>query len=112
VTRGAEEMEAIAALWTRFPQAGIRLDPTAAWSLDEAIALCRGQRHLLSYAEDPCGAESGYPGRETMAEFRRATGLPAATNMIATDWRQLGHTIPLHAVARRPREMPRHRRSA
>ena len=33
-----------------------------------------------------------------MAEFRRATGLPTATNMIATDWRQLGHAIQLNAV--------------
>jgi glucarate dehydratase len=33
-----------------------------------------------------------------MAEFRRATGLPTATNMIATDWRELGHAIQLRAV--------------
>jgi glucarate dehydratase len=52
----------------------------------------------LAYAEDPCGAERGYSGREVMAEFRRATGLPTATNMIATDWRQLGHTLSLQAV--------------
>ncbi len=46
----------------------------------------------------PCGAEHGYSGREVMAEFRRATGLPTATNMIATDWREMGHAIQLHAV--------------
>lgn len=33
-----------------------------------------------------------------MAEFRRATGLPTATNMIATDWRQMGHTLSLQSV--------------
>ena len=33
-----------------------------------------------------------------MAEFRRATGLPTATNMIATDWREMGHAIQLHSV--------------
>ena len=33
-----------------------------------------------------------------MAEFRRATGLPTATNMIATDWRQLAHALSLQAV--------------
>ena len=33
-----------------------------------------------------------------MAEFRRATGLKTATNMIATDWRQLGPAISLQAV--------------
>lgn len=36
--------------------------------------------------------------REVMAEFRRATGLPTATNMIATDWRQMGHTLSLQSV--------------
>lgn len=52
----------------------------------------------MTYAEDPCGPENGYSGREIMAEFRRATGMPTATNMIATDWRQLGHSANLHAV--------------
>ena len=33
-----------------------------------------------------------------MAEFRRATGLRTATNMIATDWRQLAHALQLQAV--------------
>ena len=53
---------------------------------------------ILAYAEDPCGAENGYSGREVMAEFKRRTGLPTATNMIATDWRQMGHTISLQSV--------------
>src|SRR6202023_1585952 len=53
---------------------------------------------VLAYAEDPCGAEHGFSGREIMAEFRRATGLPTATNMIATDWRELGHAIELKAL--------------
>lgn len=98
VLRGEEEIEAVTALAERFPKARITLDPNGAWSLDEAIKLCRNKQHILAYAEDPCGAENGYSGREIMAEFRRATGLPTATNMIATDWRQMGHTIQLHAV--------------
>jgi glucarate dehydratase len=98
VLRGEEEMEAVAALAERFPDARISIDPNGAWSLDEAIRLCREHRHVLAYAEDPCGAEGSYSGREVMAEFRRATGVPTATNMIATDWRELGHAIQLHAV--------------
>ena len=98
VMRGFEEMEAAAAMAKRFPGARITIDPNAAWSLEEAISLCRNQHHVLAYAEDPCGPENGYSGREIMAEFRRATGMPTATNMIATDWRQLGHSIQLHAV--------------
>lgn len=98
VMHGADEMEAIAAIKARFPHARVTLDPNGAWSLDEAIALCKGQGHLLAYAEDPCGPEAGYSGREVMAEFKRATGIPTATNMIATDWRQMGHAVQLHAV--------------
>ncbi|MBV6753549.1 glucarate dehydratase [Pseudomonas chlororaphis] len=98
VLSGAAEIEAVTALAERFPLARITLDPNGAWSLKEAIALCRDQHHVLAYAEDPCGAENGYSGREVMAEFRRATGLPTATNMIATDWREMGHAIRLHAV--------------
>ena len=55
-------------------------------------------RGVVAYAEDPCGAEDGFSGREVMAEFRRATGLPTATNMIATDWRQLAHALALQSV--------------
>lgn len=98
VLRGEEEIEAVTALAERFPDARITLDPNGAWSLKEAIGLCRDQHAVLAYAEDPCGAEEGYSGREVMAEFRRATGLPTATNMIATDWRQMGHAIQSQAV--------------
>ena len=98
VLDGAEEMEVITALAERFPHARITLDPNGAWSLDQAIRLCRDKHGVLAYAEDPCGAENGYSGREVLAEFRRATGLPTATNMIATDWRQLAHSIQLQSV--------------
>ena len=36
----------------------------------EAIGLCKGKQDVLAYAEDPCGAEQGFSGREIMAEFR------------------------------------------
>ncbi|WP_313654717.1 glucarate dehydratase [Pantoea sp.] len=98
VLRGGEEAEAVTALAKRFPDARITLDPNGAWSLNEAIILGKQLRNVLAYAEDPCGAEQGYSGREVMAEFRRATGLPTATNMIATDWRQMGHTLSLQSV--------------
>lgn len=98
VQAGEREMEAVTALAGRFPKARITLDPNGAWSLKEAIRLCRGRGDVLAYAEDPCGAEGGYSGRENMAEFRRATGIPTATNMIATDWRQLAHAVKLHSV--------------
>ena len=98
VLEGSKEMEAITALAEAFPQARITLDPNGAWSLAEAVSLCSNRHDVLAYAEDPCGAENGYSGREILAEFRRATGLPTATNMIATDWREMGHAIQLQSV--------------
>lgn len=98
VLRGEDEMEAVTALAERFPQARITLDPNGGWLLKDAIRLCRDQHAVLAYAEDPCGAENGFSGREVMAEFRRATGLQTATNMIATDWREMGHAIQLQSV--------------
>ncbi|HEY5222982.1 MAG TPA: enolase C-terminal domain-like protein [Microbacteriaceae bacterium] len=93
-----DEVEAIKALATRFPNARVTLDPNGAWLLDDAIEVGRALRDVLAYAEDPVGSEGGYSGREVMAEFKRATGLPIATNMIATDWRELGHAIRADAV--------------
>ncbi|WP_315838144.1 glucarate dehydratase [Bradyrhizobium prioriisuperbiae] len=98
VFAGDEEILAIKALAEAFPQARITLDPNGAWSLDEAVRLCKPMHGILAYAEDPCGAEAGFSGREIMAEFRHATGLPTATNMIATDWRQMSHALALQSV--------------
>ncbi len=98
VLDGAEEVKAVTALKERFPDARITLDPNGAWSLAEAVSLCQDLHHVLTYAEDPCGAENGFSGREIMAEFRQRTKLPTATNMIATDWRQLNHSLALHSV--------------
>jgi len=98
VLAGGAEVEAIVALHERFPGARITLDPNGGWLLKDAIRLMRDMRGVVAYAEDPCGAEAGFSGREVMAEFRRATGLPTATNMIATDWRQLVHALSLQSV--------------
>ncbi len=98
VLAGAEEAAAVRALAEEFPDARITLDPNGGWLLREAVPLCRDLRDVLAYAEDPVGPEGSFSGREVMAEFKRATGLPTATNMIATDWRELGHTVRTGAV--------------
>jgi len=98
VMRGDEEVDAVIALHERFPQARVTLDPNGGWLLKDAIRLGQRMRGVVAYAEDPCGAEDGFSGREVMAEFRRATGLPTATNMVATDWRQLAHALSLQSV--------------
>ena len=98
VLRGEEEIESMTALHERFPQARVTLDPNGGWLLKDAVRLMLDMRGVVAYAEDPCGAEEGFSGREVMAEFRRATGLPTATNMVATDWRQLTHSLSLQSV--------------
>ena len=98
VLRGEQEVEAIRALHERFPQARVTLDPNGGWLLKDAVRLMKDMHGVVAYAEDPCGAEEGFSGREVMAEFRRATGLPTATNMVATDWRQLAHSLALQSV--------------
>jgi glucarate dehydratase len=98
VLPGEAEAEVMRALADRFPDANLTLDPNGGWLLADAIRHGHALRDVLAYAEDPCGAEDGYSGRETLAEFRRATGLRTATNMVATDWRQLGHAVRQSAV--------------
>lgn len=98
VLEGKEEAKAIKALKKEFPNARITLDPNGAWSLKEAIEIGKDLKGIAAYIEDPCGAEDGFSGREVMAEFVKATGIPTATNMVATDWRQMQHSVALHSV--------------
>ena len=98
VLPGNEEMDVIRALKKEFPNARIDLDPNGGWLLKDALALAPELKKVLAYCEDPCGAENGFSGREVMAEFRKATMMPTATNMINTDWRQMCHCIALQSV--------------
>jgi glucarate dehydratase len=98
VFSGEIEMESVKALKNRFPESRITIDPNGCWSLEEAVKLCKDKNEILAYCEDPCGAERGFSGREIMAEFKKMTGLSTATNMIATDWRQMQHAIYLNSI--------------
>ena len=93
-----EEVRAVEALKEAFPDARIDLDPNGAWSLKQSLEVAPRLKKVLAYIEDPCGAENGFSGREVMAEFRKATMMMTATNMINTDWRQMRHTIALQSV--------------
>lgn len=95
---GEQEIAAVTALHNAFPDARTTIDPNGAWSLEEAIRLCKDLHGVIAYAEDPCGAEQGFSGREILAEFRHATGLPVATNMVATNWREMAHALMLRSV--------------
>ncbi len=93
-----EEVKAVQAIKKEFPDARVDLDPNGCWSLKEALEVAPALKECLAYCEDPCGAENGYSGREIMAEFKRESGMPTATNMINTDWRQMYHSIAQRSV--------------
>ena len=98
VLSAKDELKAIQAIKKEFPDARVDLDPNGAWSLAEALEIKDELKEVLAYCEDPCGAENGFSGREIMAEFKRETGIPTATNMINTDWRQMYHCLALKSV--------------
>lgn len=98
VLSAKEEVKAVQAIKKEFPNARVDLDPNGAWSLAEALEIKDELKETLAYCEDPCGAENGFSGREIMAEFKRETGIPTATNMINTDWRQMYHCLALKSV--------------
>lgn len=98
VLDGPDECDCIRAMAEEFSGVGLTIDPNGAWSLKNSIEWLSQIKPILTYAEDPCGAENGFLGREIMAEFRKATGIPTATNMIATNFTELVHAIQLQAV--------------
>jgi glucarate dehydratase len=98
VLDGPAECDCIRALSDAFPDAGMTLDPNGCWSLSDAVEWLNPLKSVLAYAEDPCGAEHGRSGCEVMAEFRRATGIPTATNMVATDFPSLTEATETRAV--------------
>jgi glucarate dehydratase len=98
VLAGPAECDCIRALAEAFPGARITIDPNGCWSLEEAVKWLTPLKSVLTYAEDPCGAEDGRSGCEVLAEFRKATGVPTATNMVATDFPRLVEAIELRAL--------------
>ena len=98
VLDGPLECDCISVLAEEFPGAGLTIDPNGAWSLKQSVEWLTPLKPILTYAEDPCGAENGFSGREIMAEFRKATGIPTATNMVATNFTEFTQAIQLQAV--------------
>ncbi|WPJ97325.1 enolase C-terminal domain-like protein [Coraliomargarita algicola] len=93
-----KEIEAVIGLSQTFPQAHLTLDPNGCWDLATALEAAKQLKGRVSYLEDPCGAEGRFSSREIMAEFRQRSGIPTATNMVATDSRELAHAIKQSAV--------------
>jgi glucarate dehydratase len=80
------EIEALEAMRAAKPDAPLRIDPNAAWSVETAVRVAKAIEPLkMEYFEDPS------PGMDGMAEVRKKTTMPLATNMVVT---QVGHIAP------------------
>lgn len=98
VLDGPAECDCIHALAEALPGCSMTIDPNGCWTLSQAVEWLAPLRAALQYAEDPCGAERGLTGCEALAEFRAATGIATATNMVAVDFPGLVEAIGLKAV--------------
>lgn len=87
----AEEIAAMYALKEAFPEAPLRIDPNACWSLETSIDAAKKLEGALQYLEDPC------KGQLDMAKLRNYTNLPLATNMCTTSFEDLPTSVALHS---------------
>jgi len=79
-----QELEAVRLIRKKFPQAKLRFDPNAAWSVSTAINILRRMgEYQLEYAEDPTW------GIEGMSLVRKDVPIPFATNMCVINFDQI-----------------------
>lgn len=89
------DVRVVTRLAERFPEARLRLDPNAAWSAEASLGVVRRLEAAgirLEYLEDPTS------GLAAMAEVRRRTATPLATNMCVVSFEHLAPAISLGAV--------------
>ena len=91
VFQPAEEVEAIRALRSAFPDHPARLDPNANWTIETSIAVAHELEGDLEYLEDPT------EGLEGMAAVARETDIPLATNMAVVAFEHLPENARLDA---------------
>ncbi len=87
-----EEIAAIRALRSAFPDHPLRLDPNANWSIDTSHYVAGELEGVLEYLEDPT------PGIAGMAEVAARTELPLATNMCVTSFADVPAGVAQRAV--------------
>ncbi|HEU4424120.1 MAG TPA: enolase C-terminal domain-like protein, partial [Pilimelia sp.] len=88
----AEEIAAIRALRTAFPDHPLRLDPNTAWTVDTSVKVAEETEGLLEYLEDPT------PGIPGMAEVAARAPMPLATNMCVVAFADLPEAFARRAV--------------
>lgn len=80
-----EEVEALRIMRRQVPDAKLRIDPNAAWSIQTSKRVAKEVEPLgMEYLEDPTR------GQEGMAEVRRHTSIPLGTNMCVTRPEHIG----------------------
>ncbi|MDV3128856.1 glucarate dehydratase family protein [Mycobacterium sp. 21AC1] len=87
-----EEMAAIEALRTAFPDHPLRLDPNAAWTPQTSVKVASGLAGVLEYLEDPT------PDLDGMAEVAAQAPMPLATNMCVVAFDQLAPAVAKQSV--------------
>lgn len=91
----AAEFKALELIRADFPDAPLRWDPNAAWSVETSIRVAHrlvASGIDLEYLEDPT------QGLEGMSQVRQAVSVPLATNMCLVAWDQLAPGIRMRAV--------------
>jgi glucarate dehydratase len=89
----AHDVEVYLALSEAFPEHQLRLDPNAAWTVEESIAVARAIEHCRNdYLEDPVF------GLEGMRRVRDRISIPTATNTVVVGFEQLAASIRLDAI--------------
>jgi glucarate dehydratase len=90
-----QELRCLRLLRSEFPEAPLRWDPNAAWSVESAIRI---GRKLLSEAIDLEYLEDPTWNLEGMSQVRQAVPIPLATNMCLVNQEQLAPGIRMRSV--------------
>ena len=89
----AHDVEVYLALAEAFPDHQLRLDPNAAWTVEESLAVAKAIEHCRNdYFEDPVF------GLEGMRRVRDRISIPTATNTVVVNFEQLAASIRLDAI--------------
>ncbi len=91
----AQEFKALELIRADFPDAPLRWDPNAAWSVETSIRIAHrliASGIDLEYLEDPTASLEG------MSQVRKAVSVPLATNMCLVAWDQIAPGIRMRAV--------------
>lgn len=87
-----QEIAAIRALRSAFPEHPLRLDPNGAWTVPTSIEVAKETEGLLEYLEDPTEGIAG------MAEVAANAPMPLATNMCVIQFADLPEAFAREAV--------------